>query len=805
MRVLINVDPSEKGNLYTLQYELDRLGHNGQATSKVFNADSLTKLAKQQGCDCILLCNEKTLNNLVPSISGPATLNMWRGSRLNLSVPVIVCDRLANYHATNEGPFLMRKDLGKLAMCRVPPAKFTYSVLRSTKDFDKWEEIAKRAVVIGGDIETNQHGMKKKDSTSSRVPCFNKEEGGVEIEGLGETWITCNGFSFLMPDGSIETCVLPLVNGDEDYWHSDSDYARALGFMRFVYSLPAPKCFHNGLYDCFHLIRYRAWPNNWTMDTMGLSHSLYSELDKALWFLASWCLYDAYYWKDLADATHKAKDPESYWLYNAKDCWVMMRCLAWLLKNGEAHMFTNYSRQFKQVYPSLNGAFEGFLVDNIKRKELLTTAQDRLEGLKAKLRILTDDPNFNPGSWQQKSEILYNVLGAVKNPRAKGEGATDKKSLTYAAAQHPLVSRFCDLFGKYNLDSKAISTYYSFLQWNSRLMFSLDPFGTETGRYASRGSAAWIGTQIQNQPPYAKAMYIPDPGFIGFEIDFSKAEAICTAFLSGCEKLIQALCYPELDKNGKPKDFYKVLGELFFGMPYEEVTKEFRNDVLKKIQHGTNYMMQALTFIDNLKDISVLYFAADLLGIVITPTPRGRNQKTMKQFAQMLLDSYHTPFPEVSTWWDAIENEIITTGRLVSPTGHVRVFFGDPRKDHKVKRSGVAHQPQNFSVEQLNKGFFKAYRLQQALTSKVLRIKTQIHDSVKGQVAIEHARKVIPELAALVEAKAMVHGREMTIKVEVEVYHTNWKEKVAWEDFIQTTLPMLENQKSLTSTIDGLA
>lgn len=803
MKVLVNCDPSEVQHLKTLDYYLKQMGFEGCSTSKTLTPTDAVALAARVDCAAIIISNPATLAKFVPSES--PSLDKWRGSRINTSIPAFVINPIVHVYAVPEGDFLLRKDLESIKYARVPVQPFRYTVLKRVDQFAEWLEKAKRCILMGADIETAQHGMKRKPKSSKRVPVFHP--GSLDIAGLGDTWITCNGWSLLMPDGSIETCVLPLVNGTQDYWARDQDYAAALGFLRAMYDVDAPKLFHNGLYDAFHLIRYRAFPRRWTLDSMGFSHSWYSELPKTLNFLASWTLYDAYYWKDLADSEHKSTgNIESYWLYNAKDCWAMVRAFSFLLRNAPTWAFTNYQKNFKNVYPSLYGAFEGWHVNQDTRDRLALAANEKLMEAKGRLQIIADDPKFNPSSHKQVSELLYEVMGGKKNPRAKSAGATDAKSRTYVAAQHPLLARVSELLNSYAKEAKAISTYFSFLLYHSRLMFSVDPFGTETSRAASRGSAAWVGTQIQNQPYYAKEMYEPDPGYIGFEIDYSKAEAVCTAYLSQCLPLIKALKDPDLDANGKPKDLYKHLGTLFFGMPYEEVTTEFRNKVLKKINHGTNYMMGAGTFIDNLDSIDVLYFAADLLSVKLLPSPNPTNPKemTMTKFAQSLLDSYHRPFAEVKPWWNSLKDEVASTKMLVSPTGHVRYFFGDPNKDHKVWRSAVAHQPQNLSVENLNGGQFRAYKYAQEFRDpSAIRLKTQIHDSLNGQVKIEYAREAIPKLAELVRAECMVHGRLMTIDVDVEVYHTNWKEKVGWKNFSETILPMLESQKLLTSSTAG--
>lgn len=789
MQLLINSSIDEKRFLPSLEYALKGHTHSGMFSAHTYSISSLVKTAETHGCKAILVCNEGTLRNLTGDPK--ATLDKWRGTRFNYKVPVIVINSLAHFFTVPHGEWLLHKDLAKLNSSYVKAAPFRYTVLKDTQDFNSWRAMAQRAIIIGCDIETNQHSMKKNAKSSKKVPCHGTN---YDTAGLGETWITCLAFTLVMDDLTMETCVLPLVNGTQDFWIKDKDYELAIAFMRSMLDAPAPKCFHNGLYDSFHLARYGAFPRNWIFDTMGLSHSWYSELPKTLDFLASWTLYDYYYWKDEADAQHKAKDYESYWQYNAKDTWAMCRSLLVLMRTGDSWMFSNYAANFPMVYPSLYCAFEGLKINNTTRRRMKKEAEQKMALLLRDLRIMTDDPEFNPGSPQQVSEFIYDILGARRPPRSKSSTASGKKDRLYLAAQHPIIAMFCDKIDAYNKEKKAVSTYFSFLQWHGRLMYSLDPFGTDTSRMASRGSAGWVGTQIQNQPGYAKYMYEPDPGYIGGEMDFSKAEAICTAFLSGCQPLIKAL-------GDKTVDFYKRLGNLFFQMEVADVTDEFRNLVLKKIQHGTNYMMGADTFIDNCS-VSILNFAAGYLNITLVDSAKNPNEMTLVQFANFLLSKYHVPFPEVSLWWNKVRQEVATTKKLVSPTGHVRYFFGDPIKQHNVFRSAVAHQPQNLSVTKLNQGMWKVYKYMQKEPG-VVRLKTQIHDSIKFQVRIDRAREIIPELKELVTARQEVNGELMQIDVDVEVYHDNWKGKTKWPRFLETTLPMLESQNLLTSTIDG--
>ena len=799
MKVLINISPDEAKHLPALDYLLRQRGVRGMSTTRTLSKADLVALAQKTSANAILLIHEGTLARLVDDPK--PTLDNWRGSRLHALVPILVMDKLVNLYAKAEGKLLAEYDLDKLKSIHKPIRKIKPIILRTVYTFKEAMEAANNAVIMGVDIETNQWAKKIK---SSKKPLHDPDT--LDIADLGESWITCVAFSMMCQAGKVQTFVLPLVNGMTDYWKDDNEYAHALSLLRTLMRTDCAKVFHNGLYDAYHLIRYHAWPRNWCLDTMALSWAWYSEMPKTLAHLSSWLLYDHSYWKYLADSEHKVgKSIEDYWFYNGSDAEITLRCAVELLKRGPQWMLPNYKMQFPLVYPSLYGAFEGFKMNNTTRRRLLTEATERLEKARRVLQVMTDDPDFNPSSSQQNSEFMYNVLGAMRPPRAKTASAAGKKERTFVAAQHPWLSLFVDTLNNYTKDAKAVSTYFQFLQWHGRLLWSADPFGTETSRFASRKSAAWVGTQIQNQPYYAKEMYEPDTGYLGFEIDFSKAEAICTAYLAKCEKLIQALCFPELDANGKKKDFYKVLGVLFFKMAYEDVTDFFRNKVLKKIQHGTNYMMGANTFIDNLEDITILYTAAEVLGYTITPKPKAANEVTMKTFVEILLESYHIPFPEIKQLWNSIKDTVAATGMLTNPCGFTRVFFGDPTKNHAVHRSAVAHYSQSTSVNCLNAGYLRVYKLATRLPDPAaLRLKTQIHDSLKGQVKIEYAAQLIPLLSDLLEARQDIHGRLMVILCEVEVYHTNWKEKKSWKAFSETILPTLGTQKSLTFSTDGL-
>lgn len=750
MRLLINYDKREQNHLPVLRYFLQKLNFEAVITSATLSIGELVSKAQTAQCQGILLVNADTLANCVPGTK--PSLDDWRGSLLNFSVPTVISNSLAHTQTVPYGTWLLEKDLNKFKQLGIKKPLFEFEVLDSVdKFFDAFNQLSK-AEALAYDIETKT---------------INENE---ETLTAGDTIITCCSWTAIYADRSLKTFVLPLVNFLECHWHTDADFARALGFLRAVNKLDVPKVMHNGMYDCTHSIIYNAEPTNWTLDTMAMMHAEFSELPKSLDFVASVTLSDYCQWKSEAMEASKSKDINRYWAYNAKDTFTTARILLHYLDKMPAYARKNYQSQFKLVYPALYCNFEGIKIDQEKRKELREIESTRLDKHLANLRVTLADPSFNPSSPKQVKMYIYEILGATDpkiGTKKNAEGkkvkivqGTNEKNLSAVGGQHPILLRVTSSIIEYREARKAISTYMDFLQKNGRLLYSLNPFGTETERMACQSSSLWCGTQVQNIPFYAKPMLIADEGFELFEIDNSQSEARCTAYLSQDLKLIAAL-------EDKDRDFYTTLGTLFFSIPYEKVTKEFRNKILKKIVHGTNYMMGAGTFVENagIQNLidSTVHLGTKISLASIPPT----GFISMKQYAQKLLDSYHIPFFRVRLWYQEIKQEISTTRMLKSPLGHVRYFFGNVEKNHQAFNSAVAHAPQNLSVSVLNIGLWKVWGIVKREEGR-LRIKAQVHDSILGQIKDGDAR-IRQEVIDAMDNPVIIHTRLLRIPTDIKV------------------------------------
>lgn len=750
MRILVNYNKTEQNYLPVLQYFLKKLGFEAVATSSTLSIGELVAKAQTAQCQGIFLVNSDTLLSCVPGTK--PTLDDWRGSLLNFSVPCIVGNSLTHTQTIPYGAWLLEKDLNKFKQLKEKKVEFSFEVLDSVDKFFDAFNLIKQAEVLAYDIETKTIN----EDTDNLIS--------------GDTIITCCSWTTISSARELRTFVLPLVNFLEVHWHTDADFGRAINFLRAVNSLPIPKVMHNGMYDCTHSIVYQAEPMNWTLDTMAMMHSEFSELPKSLDFVASVTLPDYCQWKSEANEASKSKDINRYWAYNAKDTFTTARILLYFLDKLPAYARKNYQNQFKLVYPSLYCNFEGILISQEKRTELRKKETERLDSSLEVLRTCLADPTFNPSSPKQVKLYIYDILGATdpkigtkKNSEGKKvriEQGTNEKNLSAVGGQHPILLRITDAIIEYREARKAISTYMDFLQKEGRLLYSLNPFGTETGRMACQSSSFWCGTQVQNIPSYAKSMLVADEGFEMFEIDNSQSEARCTAYLAQDIKLIAAL-------ENKEKDFYTSLGFLFFSIPYEKVTKEFRNKILKKIVHGTNYMMGAATFVENAGTQNLIDSSVHL-GIKISLQPIAPvGFLGIKQYAQKLLDSYHIPFFRVKEWYQEVKQEITSTRMLRSPLGHVRYFFGNVEKSHAAFNSAVAHAPQNLSVSILNIGLWKVWGLVKKHEGR-LRIKAQVHDSILGQTKLGN-EGIRQEVIDAMNNPVIIHGRTLTIPTDIKV------------------------------------
>jgi len=546
----------------------------------------------------------------------------------------------------------------------------------------------------------------------------------------------------------------------------------AVGIMRkFNWELKAPKVLQNGKYDISYLSRYNAVLYNYLWDTVNMFHSWYSELPKDLAFLGAFFVREAMYWKDLADT----QDEYEYYRYNALDTWTTIHVfMAWIIQ-APAWAKRNYKQEFPVVFPCHLSEMTGLKRDMERLVKVSCEFNELIakENISLSKMVGTYPAIFNVNSPPQNAQLRV-VLGC-KDIESSGE-----KELKKIGNRHPLnnriINKILDIRGYRKLESTylVINTPLHLrvdlkkkdikdgAELGNRILYSINPHGTDTGRMASREHAFWCGFNIQNIPggESVKQTIVADAGFRIAEADLKQAETRDTAYVSGDPALLAAI--------NSPRDFHSLNASAFFGVSYESVYDDAKGktlnkplrDLSKRTNHGANYLMGESVLVDTMGEDKV-WQAKSLLKL---PKHYG-----LIDVAHHLLEGFHSTYKTLrAKYYPAVVHEVMTTNMLVSHTsmlvpkvydfvdnnpvpetsewelepleGWARYCFGNPQKNKLDKNSLVAHVSQSLNAKALNEAYIRVF-YEIALNPKYsnhFKLCAQIHDSILFQFREGH-------------------------------------------------------------------
>ena len=495
-----------------------------------------------------------------------------------------------------------------------------------------------------------------------------------------------------------------------------------------------PKCFHNGLYDTFHLILHDFRIRNYYLDTFGMMHSFCAELpatlaDTALLFVDGLC-----YWKDEFES--------NIYEYNAKDCQATALACEAMLNANIPWLETNYLTQFPNTFPVLEMNLHGLKVDKAKLTKLTDDAVLRSHD-HGKYLWKVFGPKFNAKSPAQVLRIMNGLSSKIWE-------SSDSNSRREWALENPLFQEIESHITGFRESEKIISSYYRAKLLDDRMLFNLNPFGTETGRFSASKSALKgfdfhadaYGLNIQTIPPEMKPIFVPSkPGWKLYEMDKSASESYCTAMLSGEERLAEVL--------RTAPDFHLWNASMFFGIPFEQlwldgkgkkVNKDLR-DLAKRVNHGANYNMTAPMLALTMGSERI-FKARKLLNLP--------ENWSVTQIANHLLKCFEKAYPKIrGEWQEKIKAEVRLTGKLTNPvSGWTRMTFLNPLADKSALNALVAHGPQHLSVKLVNDGLWAIY-VRMVCAGKAIRLLCQTHDSLlfetpEHDLALE-AQKIFDE------------------------------------------------------------
>lgn len=560
---------------------------------------------------------------------------------------------------------------------------------------------------------------------------------GTDIETFKDQLaIRCVGFTavFIAADRTLSSrsICIPLTN------------SVLLAWARKFADLPAPKVTQNGKYDNSYCLRYDIILRNWFWDTANFFHCMYSELPKDLAFLNAYAVWDAIYWKDLAESG----DLYQYYEYNCRDHWATVNSFISFVEMMESYAIRNYVLEFPLVYPCLYSEMQGLKRDEIRLQAENENHEKLIEAEQTSLTKMVGVA-INPNSPKQVASLLT-TLGC----KDIAIQSTDEAHIGKASFRHPFIRRILDKILSIRGYRKLLSTYLGIGEKSKDfcgfLLSALNPHATDTGRLASREHHFWCGQNIQNIPirdgPAVRNTIAAIDGFYIGECDLSKAESWDTAYITGDKSLKEAVA--------STKDFHAINAERFFGIPYDKIfddtTGKAKNkiirDLSKRTNHGATYNMYEDMLVDTM-GLERVEDARRLLKLPWDWAPR--------QITRYLLNQFHRTYPTIQKkYYPAIILEVDLTKAIVSRAYHhtsynsqyhpdakkyiaegdwVRKCFGNPSKNKHDMNSYCAHPPQALNARTLNEAYLDIFLNVALPNAEDMRLNAQIHDSVLFQ------------------------------------------------------------------------
>jgi DNA polymerase I-like protein with 3'-5' exonuclease and polymerase domains len=673
------------------------------------------------------------------NIKSDPKLSEYAGSLFSYNgLSVVFIDPLPQLFTVSYGKFLAKRYISKVvAKDRWSEAtKFTWKIL-DEKTIDAFYLRSLLAYARADDIETLKDPLK----------------------------IKCLAFTcvFIDPKTGIittDTGVLPITS----IW--------AVQWMRKFCDTKTPKIFQNGKYDCSYLLMYNSPPRNYIWDTAHGMHSWYSELPKDLAFQNAFFLREVVYWKDLAESS----DLYEYYRYNGLDTWATANVWIQQMLFMPDWARRNYYLEFPLVFPCILAEMTGVRRDSVRLEEEREKVKAREAAHMKSLTTMIGQPLFNPGSPNQVKQLMR-VLGE-KDPSSSDEDHL--KALSYA---HPLNGRILGEILKIREVRKLRTTYLrtedditktskqGSKDFRGRILYSLNPHHTKTGRLASSDHHFWTGFNIQNIPtgPEVKRTIVAEAGFYIAECDLEQAESRDTAYISGDVTLIEAVT--------SPRDFHSVNASAFFGIPYSDLYDDERKktknkpirDTSKRTNHGANYNMGDLVLVDTM-GLEAVYEAKKLLKLPFNePREVGEyllcrfhmtyrslrgmiatRSKAVREFLGIDQSEYKLYAP--GTYYASISNEIRVNSSITSRAFHhtdrssgkiakswidkgdwTRYCFGSPWANKLDLNSYAAHPSQSLNARTLNEAWLDVFYKIALEEPDDFRLCAQIHDSILFQ------------------------------------------------------------------------
>ncbi|MDR2898857.1 MAG: DNA polymerase I, partial [Clostridiales bacterium] len=258
-------------------------------------------------------------------------------------------------------------------------------------------------------------------------------------------------------------------------------------------------------------------------------------------------------------------------------------------ENEQEFLYYNIELPTAEVLSSMETY--GIKADRESLVEYDNELTKNIEVLKSTVYALAGE-EFNINSPQQLGKVLFENLGLKGGKKTKTGYSTAADVLDKIKSKHPVVEKVLN----YRTLTKLKSTYCDGLlnvmdKKTGRIYSTFNQTITSTGRLSS------TEPNLQNIPVRTelgrllRKVFVPEPGFLFVDADYSQIELRILAHMSGDENMINAF------KNGD--DIHTLTASQVHGISLSGVTPKMRSEA-KAVNFGIVYGIGAFSLSDDL-------------------------------------------------------------------------------------------------------------------------------------------------------------------------------------------------------------
>lgn len=382
---------------------------------------------------------------------------------------------------------------------------------------------------------------------------------------------------------------------------------------------------------------------------------------------------------------------------------------------------------------------EGIAVKREALSDYSAELSERIRLLEGEIYGLAGE-EFNINSPKQLGVVLFEKMQLPNGKKTKTGYSTGADVLEKLRPESPIIDKILE----YRQLSKLKSTYAdglsAFICEDGRIHGKFNQTVTATGRLSS------TEPNLQNIPVRTeegrkiRRVFVPRPGYIFLDADYSQIELRIMAHMSGDEKMIEAY--------HSAKDIHSATASQVFHVPIDEVTKQQRRSA-KAVNFGIIYGISAFGLGQDL-DIS---------------------QKEAKQY----IENYFETYPKIETYMKELVDTAKEKGYVTSMFKRIRPI-PELKSSNFMQRSFGERAAMNAPIQGTAADIMKIAMVRvfkrlkkEGLKSRML---VQVHDEILVEALLEEKDRVMKIMEEEMEKAA-----ELRVPIITEVSQGNdWNE-----------------------------